>query len=86
MRAESKPTRRVCSVTDALSILGGRYALLVAASCATARPAFREIAAGTGAPRDVLTARLRKLERSVGPRWGQVGHRAIRLVLRNHQR
>jgi len=27
---ENKPSRRVCSITDALSIVGDRYALLVA--------------------------------------------------------
>jgi hypothetical protein len=30
MSPESKPTPRVCSITDALSIVGDRYALLVA--------------------------------------------------------
>jgi DNA-binding HxlR family transcriptional regulator len=59
---ESKPSPRVCSITDALSIVGDRYALLVAREIRYGRTRFQQIAAGTGAPRDVLTARLRKLE------------------------
>ncbi|HEU4400441.1 MAG TPA: helix-turn-helix domain-containing protein, partial [Actinomycetota bacterium] len=62
MSPESKPTRRVCSITDALSIVGDRYALLVARELRYGQTRFQDIAAGTGAPRDVLTARLRKLE------------------------
>jgi len=59
---ESKPSRRVCSITDALSIVGDRYALLVVRELRYGKTRFGEIAASTGAPRDVLTARLRKLE------------------------
>jgi DNA-binding HxlR family transcriptional regulator len=59
---ESKPTPRVCSVADALSIVGDRYALLVTRELHYGRNRFQDIAAGTGAPRDVLTSRLRKLE------------------------
>jgi DNA-binding HxlR family transcriptional regulator len=59
---KSKPSPRVCSITDALSIVGDRYALLVAREIRYGRTRFQQIAAGTGAPRDVLTARLRKLE------------------------
>jgi DNA-binding HxlR family transcriptional regulator len=55
-------TPRVCSITDALDIVGDRYALLVAREIRYGRKRFGEIADGTGAPRDVLTARLRKLE------------------------
>jgi DNA-binding HxlR family transcriptional regulator len=60
--SESKPSPRVCSITDALSIVGDRYALLVVREIRYGRTRFNDIAAGTGAPRDVLTARLRKLE------------------------
>jgi len=49
----------VCSITDALSIVGDRYALLVARELRYGRTRFQDIAAGTGAPRDVLTARLK---------------------------
>ena len=62
MSPESKLTPRVCSITDALSIVGDRYALLVARELRYGRTRFQDIAASTGAPRDVLTARLRKLE------------------------
>ena len=59
MGAEGK---RVCSITDALAIVGDRYALLVARELIYGRLRFEQIAETTGAPRDVLTARLRKLE------------------------
>ncbi len=62
MSPEIKPTQRVCSITDALSVVGDRYALLVVRELRYGKTRFSEIAAGTGAPRDVLTARLRKLE------------------------
>jgi DNA-binding HxlR family transcriptional regulator len=61
---ESKPSRRICSITDALSIVGDRYALLVVRELRYGRNRFKDIAAGTGAPRDVLTSRLRKLEQA----------------------
>lgn len=62
MSPESKPSPRVCSITDALSIVGDRYALLVAREIRYGKKRFKDIVAGTGAPRDVLTSRLRKLE------------------------
>ena len=61
---ETKPTARVCSITDALSIVGDRYALLVARELRYGLTRFQDIAASTGAPRDVLTSRLRKLEQA----------------------
>ena len=61
---ESKPNQRVCSVADALSIVGDRYALLVAREIRYGHTRFQDIAMSTGAPRDVLTARLRKLEQA----------------------
>jgi DNA-binding HxlR family transcriptional regulator len=54
----------VCSVADALSIVGDRYALLVAREIRYGHTRFGDIAASTGAPRDVLTSRLRKLEQA----------------------
>ena len=57
-----RDSSRVCSITDALAIVGDRYALLVAREIRYGNTRFGEIAAATGAPRDVLTARLRKLE------------------------
>ncbi len=56
--------RRVCSIADALSIVGDRYALLVAREIRYGNTRFTDIVAGTGAPRDVLTSRLRKLEQA----------------------
>ena len=54
----------MCSIADALSIVGDRYALLVTRELLYGRTRFRDIAAGTGAPRDVLTSRLRQLEQA----------------------
>ena len=62
MSSRSKPTRRVCSITDALSLIGDRYALLIVREIRYGLTRFSDIQASTGAPRDVLTARLRKLE------------------------
>jgi DNA-binding HxlR family transcriptional regulator len=59
-----KPTGRVCSITDALSLVGDRYALLVVRELKYGRTRFTDLAAGTGAPRDVLTRRLRALEQA----------------------
>ena len=53
----------MCSI-DALSIVGDRYALLVARELRYGLTRFQDIVASTGAPRDVLTARLRKLEQA----------------------
>jgi DNA-binding HxlR family transcriptional regulator len=64
MSPESKLSKRVCSITDALSVVGDRYALLVAREIRYRHTRFQDIAASTGAPRDVLTSRLRKLEQA----------------------
>jgi DNA-binding HxlR family transcriptional regulator len=60
----------MCSITDALSIVGDRYALVVAREIRYGNTRFQDIVAGTGAPRDVLTSRLRKLEQ-----WGVIERR-----------
>ncbi|HEX8105064.1 MAG TPA: helix-turn-helix domain-containing protein [Solirubrobacteraceae bacterium] len=52
----------MCSITDALSLVGDRYALLVVREIRYGQTRFTELLEKTGAPRDVLTARLRKLE------------------------
>jgi DNA-binding HxlR family transcriptional regulator len=54
----------VCSITDSLAIVGDRYALLVIRELRYGNSRFEGIATATGAPRDVLTRRLRKLERA----------------------
>ena len=62
IRRES--AQRVCSITDALGIVGDRYALLIAREIRYGNTRFTGLQAATGAPRDVLTARLRKLEQA----------------------
>jgi DNA-binding HxlR family transcriptional regulator len=53
---------RACSVADALGVVGDRWSLLVVRELFFKAHRFNEIAANTGAPRDILTTRLRKLE------------------------
>jgi DNA-binding HxlR family transcriptional regulator len=52
----------VCSVADALDVVGDRYSLLVVREIGYGYRRFNELAGFTGAPRDVLSARLRRLE------------------------
>jgi DNA-binding HxlR family transcriptional regulator len=59
---EVKPTRRVCSVAQALNVIGDRYSLLVVREIGYGFVRFSDLAGYTGAPRDVLTSRLRRLE------------------------
>ena len=53
---------RVCSITDALALVGERYSLLVVREIRYGRTRFTQLLSGTGAARDVLTRRLRELE------------------------
>src|SRR4051812_452690 len=62
MDLKDKPTRRVCSVADALSTVGDHYSLLIVREIGYGYVRFKDLAAFTGAPRDVLTSRLRRLE------------------------
>lgn len=62
MDLDAEPTRRVCSVADALGVVGDRYSLLVVREIGYGFTRFNDLAAYTGAPRDVLTRRLRRLE------------------------
>lgn len=55
-------TVRRCSIADALALVGDRWSLLVLRELGYGQHRFTEIQRRTGAPRDVLTARLRKLE------------------------
>lgn len=57
--ARSQP--RECSIARALDILGEKWALLALREVTFGVRRFDQIVARTGAPRDVLTARLRKL-------------------------
>jgi DNA-binding HxlR family transcriptional regulator len=60
--SEVKPTPRVCSVADALAVVGDKYSLLVVREIGYGYRRFTDLARYTGAPRDVLVSRLRRLE------------------------
>lgn len=53
---------RECSVAAALDVIGEKWSLLVIRELILGANRFNDIAANTGAPRDILTARLRRLE------------------------
>ena len=53
---------RRCSVASALDVIGEKWSLLVVRELLFGVRRFNDIAANTGAPRDILTARLRRLE------------------------
>lgn len=53
---------RRCPITDTLVLVGERWSLLVLREVFLGVHRFAEIAANIGAPRDVLTKRLRSLE------------------------
>ena len=53
---------RECSIAAALEVVGEKWSLLVVRELFLGCRRFSEIAANTGAPRDILTARLRRLE------------------------
>src|SRR3954465_14607254 len=59
---KDKPTKRICSVAGRLAIVGGRYSLLIVREIGYGYVRFGDLAGVTGAPRDVLTNRLRRLE------------------------
>lgn len=52
---------RPCPIAASLEVVGDRWALLVIREVALGGHRFTDIAAGTGAPRDRLTARLTSL-------------------------
>ena len=52
---------RPCAIAASLEVVGDRWSLLVVREVALGNHRFTEIARGTGAPRDRLTARLRDL-------------------------
>jgi DNA-binding HxlR family transcriptional regulator len=53
---------RVCSVTDALAVVGDQYSLQVVREIAYGCGRFTELLASIGCSRDTLAARLRRLE------------------------
>ncbi|WP_051581753.1 winged helix-turn-helix transcriptional regulator [Pseudonocardia acaciae] len=54
---------RPCKIADALAAVGDRWSLLIIREVALGVHRFSDIRANTGAPREMLTARLRKLEK-----------------------
>lgn len=52
---------RKCSIANALGVIGGRWTLLALREVLLGRRRFDQIAAATGASRDILATRLRKL-------------------------
>jgi DNA-binding HxlR family transcriptional regulator len=55
---------RVCSIADALDVVGERWSLLVLREIGFGVHRFKDIQVNTGAPRETLALRLRKLEES----------------------
>jgi DNA-binding HxlR family transcriptional regulator len=53
---------RDCAIADALDLVGDRWSLLILRELRLGVHRFNDIQAFTGAPRETLTARLRKLE------------------------
>lgn len=53
---------RVCPIADALEVVGERWSLLVLREINLGVRRFKDIQVNTGAPRETLVLRLRKLE------------------------
>jgi len=53
---------RICPIADALGLVGERYSLLVLRELSFGVHRFNDIRHNTGAPRETLAGRLRKLE------------------------
>lgn len=53
----------MCSIADALEILGDRWSLLVVRECGYGVHRFNDIQRNTGAATDIVTSRLKRLER-----------------------
>ena len=66
MSQKSEPTNlgrpRICSIADALEVVGERWSLLVLRELSFGVRRFSDIQVNTGAPRETLALRLRKLE------------------------
>ncbi|MFD9739873.1 winged helix-turn-helix transcriptional regulator [Umezawaea sp. NPDC059074] len=63
MTGKIQPTgARVCSIADALEILGDRWTLLVVRECGYGVHRFNDIQRNTGASTDILAGRLKRLE------------------------
>lgn len=59
--APTEKTPRDCTIADALEVVGDRWSLLIVRELFYGQQRFTEIVRNTGAPRDIVTARLRKL-------------------------
>jgi DNA-binding HxlR family transcriptional regulator len=53
---------RTCSIARTLEVVGEKWSLLAVRELMLGNHRFEEIVSRTGAPRDILTTRLRKLE------------------------
>ncbi|MFD3929300.1 winged helix-turn-helix transcriptional regulator [Streptomyces sp. NPDC058614] len=62
MSTESAPTPRVCSVTDAIAVVGERHSLPIVRELLYGNRRFSEIADAVGLSRTLLSTRLRRLE------------------------
>jgi DNA-binding HxlR family transcriptional regulator len=60
-RPTKLPAPRPCSIAAALDVVGDRWSLLIVREVFYGARRFDEIARNTGAPRDILAARLRLL-------------------------
>jgi DNA-binding HxlR family transcriptional regulator len=58
---ETRDGSRDCSIATALQVVGDRWSLLVLREVSFGVTRFAGIAQNTGAPRDILSTRLRKL-------------------------
>ncbi|MES9522487.1 winged helix-turn-helix transcriptional regulator [Streptomyces capoamus] len=52
---------RPCSIADTLAVVGEKYSLLVLREVCLGNGRFDQLVRNTGAPRDILSARLRRL-------------------------
>ena len=59
----SAPDPRVCSIEAALRVIGEKWSLLIVRELMMGCTRYAEIVRNTGVPRDILTRRLRSLER-----------------------
>lgn len=64
MGPEVLPSPRTCSLTDALDVVGDSHSLPLLREILYGYRRFSELATLTGAPRSLLTTRLRKLEQA----------------------
>ena len=64
MRAPRTADPRICSIADTLELIGDRYSLLILRELAFGVTRFNDVRHTPGAPRETLSARLRKLEDS----------------------